>query len=79
MPRRFLYVDAEDPAHANWTRFLNHAHSEPNLSSQKAVSNEGVPSVRFITQKQVQQGEELLFHYGSGFDEWLKLHTTVLW
>ena len=30
---RQVFLDAEDPAHANWTRFINHEAHEPNLTA----------------------------------------------
>ena len=47
---RQLFLDAEDPAHANWTRFVNHSARSPNLrlvrefaSAAPARARESVP------------------------------------
>ena len=69
-----LYVDAEDPEHSNWTRFLNHSDTAANLQASKRVTSDGVPEVRFITKRTLDAGEELLFDYGPGYAEWLQRH-----
>ena len=64
-----LYIDAEDPATASWTRFLNHAGKRPNLSMRKVGQPDGTPDVRFIVVRQVHPGDELLFDYGDAYWE----------
>lgn len=39
--RRALLLDAEDPLHSNWTRFLNHSSRRPNLLVARALEGEG--------------------------------------
>eukprot|EP00966_Prymnesium_polylepis_P325740 7381694-Prymnesium_polylepis.1 len=65
--RKDLLVDAEDPAHANWTRFINHSARQPNLTVESEVV-EGTPIVRFIVSRPIAPGDELLFDYGDGFE-----------
>ena len=96
-----VYLDAEDPAHANWTRFINHCARTPNLalhceftSARSAAardSTEGYdtsvaaivafmamlgvrpasgavhPRARFVVERPIKPGDELLFNYGTGF------------
>ena len=71
--RRDVVVDAEDPAFANWTRFINHSSQHANLAvSIEVLSNpsaiRGTPIIRFITSRPVAAGEELLFDYADGFE-----------
>ena len=72
---RDVLLDGEDPAHANWTRFINHSARRPNLSvTSEVVPNtnktrtRGTPVVQFIVSSPIAPGEELLFDYGDGFD-----------
>ena len=65
------FMDAEDPAHANWTRFVNHS-DDPNLSSRKLEG--AVPGVRFVVQRHIAPNTELTFWYGPGFGRWLRRH-----
>ena len=65
---RLLLIDAEDPEHANWTRFLNHSSEYANLDVQKAVEQD-LPVIRFITNRAIEQGEELLIDYGPNYFE----------
>jgi hypothetical protein len=71
--KRTILVDAEDHAHANWTRFINHSAKRANLVAEREVATDpngvrGVPIVRFVVSSPVETGEELLFDYGDGFD-----------
>ena len=61
-----LYLDAEDAAHANWTRFINHSDS-PNL-----VVERGAKSARFIVQRRAAPGDELTFSYSRGYARWIE-------
>ena len=69
-----LFIDAEDPEHANWTRFLNHASPDwpkarrPNLNVRKWVRNDE-PTVTFIAGRDIHPDEELLFDYGRAYFE----------
>jgi hypothetical protein len=64
--RRIKLLDAEDPLHAHWTRFINHSERRPNLSAVSEFAN-GVPLVKFIVKQPIAPGSELLFDYGDGF------------
>jgi hypothetical protein len=76
--RKRVLLDAEDPATANWTRFLNHSSAKPNLtvfvevlppvSASDGATQLGTPVVRFVTSETVPKGSELLFDYADGFD-----------
>jgi hypothetical protein len=71
--RRDVVLDAEDPAHANWTRFLNHSSRQPNLVVAVEVrsnptASRGTPIIRFITSQPIAAGDELLFDYADGFE-----------
>ena len=61
-----MFLDAEDPAHANWTRFINHS-SEPNLAAIRGQSD-----VRFVVQRPIAPGAELTFSYGAGYARWIE-------
>ena len=71
--RRALLLDAEDPRHANWTRFLNHSVLRANLEVERpeadagaaAAAAVGVPRVRFVVARPIAAGEELLFDCAS--------------
>ena len=59
---RLLFIDAEDPCHANFTRFFNHSSRAHNLSFSKSTGQPGgEPLIRFATTRDVQAGEELTF------------------
>ena len=60
------YLDAEDPMHANWTRFINHSDS-PNL-----IVERGDASARFIVQQCAATGDELTFMYSAGYARWIE-------
>ena len=63
-----LYVDAEDPAHANWCRFINHS-SDANLRV-KSLAYSGYtqgPRVWFVSTRPIKAGEELCFDYGEEY------------
>jgi hypothetical protein len=74
--RRTILVDAEDYAHANWTRYINHSVKRANLVAEREVVADpdggdqarGVPIVRFVVTMPIAVGDELLFDYGDGFD-----------
>jgi len=67
-----LYIDAEDEYASLWTRFLNHA-TEPlgNNLTPKSIheSYDGNPRVWFVSNRDIDIGEELCFDYGD--DYWL--------
>ena len=63
-----LYVDAEDPAFANWCRFINHS-SDANLRV-KSLAYSGYtqgPRVWFVSTRPIKEGEELCFDYGEEY------------
>ena len=64
-----VYLDAEDPMEASWTRFLNHSKRRPNLSMRNTVRPDGTPDVRFVVVKDIRPGDELLFDYGDAYWE----------
>ena len=64
-----IFVDAEDPAIASWTRFLNHSAKQPNLSMSSTVQPDGTPIVRFVVEREIRPGDELLFDYGGAYWE----------
>ena len=62
-----MFLDAEDPAEANWTRYINHS-ADPNLAAVR-----GATSVRFVVQQRpIAPGTELTFSYGPGFARWIE-------
>lgn len=65
---RLLFLDAEDPARSNWTRFLNHSE-QPNVSVERATQPTGEPGMRVMVERPVASGEELFFDYGPGYFE----------
>ena len=64
---RLLMIDAEDPEHANWTRFLNHSRDGANLEVRKSVAHDEAPAITFVTSRGIEAGEELLFDYGPAY------------
>lgn len=67
-----IYIDAEDEYHSLWTRFLNHAPPPmANNLNPKSIheSYDGNPRVWFVSNRDIQVGEELCFDYGD--DYWL--------
>ena len=75
--RKIVLVDAEDPQCANFTRYINHSVRKANLSVAHEVlpppagagrGVSGTPLIRFIVERHIAAGEELLFDYGDGFD-----------
>lgn len=72
-----MFLDAEDPAVANWTRYINHS-DDPNLAT-RPLRGAGAPAaavagVRFVVQKHIAPGAELTFFYGLGFARWIQRH-----
>ena len=66
---QLIFVDAEDPLAASWTRYLNHSSKQPNLSMRSIVQPDGSPLVRFVVEREVKPGDELLFDYGEAYWE----------
>jgi len=66
-----IYIDAEDEYASLWTRFLNHASPPANNLSPKSIheSWDGNPRVWFVSNRNIDIGEELCFDYGD--DYWL--------
>ena len=63
-----ILIDAEDPMLAGWTRYLNHDDAAPNLAVRTLASGHGgQPRVWFVSTRNIDPGEELLFHYGDTF------------
>ena len=62
-----VVLDAEDPDHANWTRFLNHSSADPNLTVQKSVNACGHPMIHFAARCDIAPAAELLFDYGPAY------------
>jgi hypothetical protein len=63
MGRRKFIIDAETKG--NFTRFINHS-SKPNLSLQ-SVYWRGIPRMIFVTLKEIHEGAQLTFDYGTFF------------
>ena len=63
MGRRKFIVDAEKMG--NFTRFINHSE-EPNLSLQ-SVYWRGIPRMIFVAIKEIPEGAQLTFDYGTFF------------
>lgn len=63
MGRRNFTIDAENGG--NFTRFINHS-SHPNLSLQ-SVYWRGLPRMIFVAVKEIPEGAQLTFDYGSIF------------
>ena len=63
-----LYVDAEDPKHANWCRFINHS-ADANLRVKSLAFSgiTGEPRVWFVATRDIAPGEELCFDYGEDY------------
>ena len=66
-----IYIDAEDEYESLWTRFLNHASPPGNNVNPKSIhqSYDGKPRVWFVSNRDIDVGEELCFDYGD--DYWL--------
>ena len=68
-----IYICAEDEYESLWTRFLNHASPAAggnNLSPRSIHESwDGNPRVWFVSNRDIQVGEELCFNYGE--DYWL--------
>lgn len=62
-----IFVDAEDERVSSWTRYLNHSRKRANLSMGATVKKDGTPIVRFIVEKEIAPGDELLFDYGDPY------------
>ena len=64
-----MLIDGEDPALANWSRYINHS-SRPNLDVERAIEEGDPPRplVTFVVSRPVVAGEELTFDYGDGFE-----------
>jgi hypothetical protein len=63
MGRRNFIIDAEKMG--NFTRFINHS-TNPNLSLQ-SVYWRGMPRMIFIALKEIEEGTQLTFDYGTFF------------
>ena len=63
-----LYVDAEDPAHAVWTRYINHSE-RPNLAMRSSNGlSDSRTTLRLVVSRQIEAGEELLIDYGPRYE-----------
>ena len=63
-----LYVDAEDPEHALWTRYINHSSKRPNLVVRSSNGlSDARTTLRIVVCRQIEAGDELLFDYGPGY------------
>jgi len=56
---RGVYLDAADPAHSNWTRYINSPHGT-RLRANVAFRGSG----SVVTARRIRSGEELLVSYG---------------
>jgi len=64
-----LYVDAEDPKHATWTRYINHSAKQPNLMVRSSNGlSDARTTLRLVVSRQIEAGDELLIDYGPGYD-----------
>lgn len=63
---RLRFVDAEDPALSNWTRFINHSR-RGNVDDIIDWSDDDEPIVRFVVREDIHPGEEICFDYGDSF------------
>ena len=65
------FVDAEDFAHATWTRYINHGGGgSSNLSIRTSMdASTKQPRVRFVVERDIAPGDELLFDYGGHYFE----------
>lgn len=63
MGRKKIIIDAKDKG--NFTRFINHS-SNPNLGLQ-SIYWRGLPRMAFISLREIPEGEQLTFDYGSFF------------
>mmetsp|Transcript_6967 Transcript_6967/g.20255 ORF Transcript_6967/g.20255 Transcript_6967/m.20255 type:complete len:181 (+) Transcript_6967:18-560(+) len=61
------YVDAEDRAHSNWCRYINHDSENPCLGVFMEAWPDGRSHPTFIAIRTCIPGEELSFDYGVGF------------
>jgi hypothetical protein len=62
-----IFVDAEDPQHSNWCRYLNHG-AAPNIALKTLPRGlDGKPRAWFVTLQPVEAGSELLFDYGDDY------------
>ena len=70
---RLQFLDAEDPAHSNWTRFINHSSKAPNVDVEIDASGlseqRRCPVARVVVIQPVPEGAELRFDYGDFFFE----------
>ena len=64
-------IDAKDEG--NMTRFMNHSE-DPNIESL-SVFADGLMHIIFITEKKIEKGEQLCYHYGDTF--WKKRRRAV--
>ena len=63
-----LYVDAEDPEQALWTRYINHSSERPNLLVRSSNGlSDARTTLRIVVARQIEAGDELLFDYGPGY------------
>ncbi|EOD05775.1 hypothetical protein EMIHUDRAFT_219861 [Emiliania huxleyi CCMP1516] len=61
------FVDSEEYATANWTRFLNHG-ADANLRVKSLLKGmDGRPRVWFQALRDIEPGEELLWDYGESY------------
>lgn len=70
MGRKNFVIDAEEKG--NFTRFINHS-AKPNLSLQ-SVYWRGLPRMIFVALKEIPEGAQLTFDYGTFF--WKECHQT---
>ena len=71
-----LFVDAEDPVHANWCRYVNH-DGDPNMRVKSlAYAFGGEPRVWFVANRDIEPGEELCFDYGDEY--WFETDTHLV-
>jgi hypothetical protein len=64
-----LYVDAEDPEHARWTRYINHSSERPNITVRSSNGlSDARTTLRLIVSRHIAIGEELLMDYGPAYE-----------
>ena len=67
LPRRFAYIDGEDPQRSSWCRYINHAKASTLGCNLKAKVDGMRGHIWFEAIRPIAAGEELGFDYGVGY------------
>lgn len=64
-------IDAGNPAHSNWLRWLNCAG---NVEQENVVAVACAGLILYMTTRDIEPGSEMFVWYGDGYGDYLKIN-----